>query len=161
MRTETIIELAQREMAAARNFLGDDAPAQTVLIPVLHAIQDEFGHIVPETVAALAQELNISQAEVRGVVSFYHDFRLEPAGRHVLKLCRAESCQASGGEDIAARLARHGLACGETSADGSITVESVYCLGNCALSPAAMLDGKLIGRMSEARLDAIVSGARK
>jgi len=105
----------------------------------------------------VAADLNISKAEVHGAISFYHDFRTAPAGEHVLKICRAEACQSMGAERLVARAReRHGLKMGETTADGRLTLEAVYCLGNCALSPAAMLDGELIGRFDAARLDAIV-----
>lgn len=142
--------------------MGPDVPAQGALLPLLHAVQHEFGYIVPEAIGVIADELNISQAEVRGVVSFYHDFRLEPPGRHTLKICRAEACQALGSERLATHLAsQHKLQAGQTQADGSLTFENVYCLGNCGLGPAAMLDDRLIGRLDEARLDMIVAGARR
>jgi formate dehydrogenase subunit gamma len=104
--------------------------------------------------------LNLSRAEVHGVVTFYHDFRQQPAGQHVLKLCRAESCQARGGEVLAARAeARLGVACGETTADGRVTLEPVYCLGLCSVSPAAMLDDKVIARLDENKLDILLAEA--
>lgn len=131
------------------------------MLPVLHALQEEFGCIPPEALPLVAEALNVSRAEVHGVVTFYHDFRETPAGRHVLKLCRAEACQSVGCEALADHLAvRHGIAAGETSADGSLTVENTYCLGNCALGPAAMLDGELLGRLDADRLDAIVRKAK-
>lgn len=131
------------------------------MLPVLHALQEEFGCIPPEALPLVAEALNVSRAEVHGVVTFYHDFREAPAGRHVLKLCRAEACQSVGCEALADHLAvRHGIAAGETSADGSLTVENTYCLGNCALGPAAMLDGELLGRLDADRLDAIVRKAK-
>jgi len=96
------------------------------------------------------------------VVTFYHDFRREPAGRHVLKLCRAEACQSSGGDRLAARAAaRLGIAMGETAPDRSVTLEPVYCLGLCATAPSAMLDGRVVGRLDETRLDALLAEARK
>lgn len=131
------------------------------LLPILHAIQDALGWVPREAVPRLALALNLSQAEVHGVISFYHDFRSQPPGRHVLKLCRAEACQAMGSEALAARLAdAHALAFGGTSGDGALTLEPVYCLGNCACAPSLMLDGKTIGRVSTAKLDALVSAAR-
>jgi formate dehydrogenase subunit gamma len=162
MHSDKIIALTDRELSRVRSFLGKDADAQTVLLPLLHAVQEEFGYIVPEALPVIAEELNISQAEVRGVVSFYHDFRLEPPGRHVLKLCRAEACQSMGGERLAAHAAsQHALQPGQTTPGSGLTIENVHCLGNCALAPAAMLDDRLIGRMDESKLDAIVAGARK
>ena len=126
------------------------------LLPVLHAIQEEFGFISDAAMRLIALSLNISRAEVYGVVSFYHDFRQAPAGRHVLKLCRAEACQAMGGEANAeALLQRLGLAWGGTTADGRLTVEPIYCLGLCACAPSAMLDGAVYARLDAASLDAL------
>ncbi|PJE28525.1 NADP-reducing hydrogenase subunit HndA [Pseudooceanicola marinus] len=130
------------------------------LLPMLHDIQAAFGHIPETAVPMLAAALNLGRAEVHGVISFYHDFRKAPAGRHVLKICRAEACQSMGGEAMAERLlAQLGLDWHGTSADGRVTVEPVYCLGLCACAPAAMLDETLMGRASEARLMAAVEGA--
>lgn len=129
------------------------------LLQVLHGIADRLGHIPAEAIGRVAQALNLSRAEVHGVVSFYHDFREHPPGRHVLKLCRAESCQAMGSERLAARLERRlGCGFGETTGDGAVTLEAVYCLGNCAASPALLVDGELRGRVSEAKLDRLVDG---
>ena len=131
------------------------------LLPVLHAIQDALGFVPPDAVPRIAHALNLSQAEVHGVITFYHDFRTSPPGRHVLKLCRAEACQAMGSETLASRLTRKlGIDWKETSRDGAVTIEPVYCLGNCALSPALMLDGKLRGRITAEALDAIVDACR-
>lgn len=102
--------------------------------------------------------MNLSRAEVHGVVTFYHDFRDKPAGRHVIKLCRAESCQARGSDALAERAqARLGVAFGDTTADGRVTLEPVYCLGLCSVSPSAMYDGKLIGRLDDKKLDALIA----
>jgi formate dehydrogenase subunit gamma len=104
--------------------------------------------------------LNLSRAEVHGVLTFYHDFRQQPAGRHVLKLCRAESCQARGSDALAARAeARLGVAFGGTTADGRVTLEPVYCLGLCSVSPSAMLDGKIVARLDEKKLDTVLAEA--
>jgi formate dehydrogenase subunit gamma len=150
------------EMASARAFYGADGGGAAPLLPILHALQEAFDCIPANAQPLIAARLNISQAEVRGVISFYHDFRVEPAGRHVLKLCRAEACQSRGCEAVAAHLERaHALAPGATTPDGALTLESVYCLGNCALGPAALLDDRLIGRIDEARADAIVMEARR
>ncbi|HLZ84330.1 MAG TPA: formate dehydrogenase subunit gamma [Caulobacteraceae bacterium] len=122
------------------------------LLPILHALQDTFGCVPREAVPLVAAALNLSRAEVHGVVTFYHDFREAPHGRRVVKLCRAESCQAMGAE-AAGRflLAALGLPSGEpwggTTADGAVTVEAVYCLGLCAVSPAALIDGEPRGRV--------------
>jgi formate dehydrogenase subunit gamma len=128
------------------------------LLPVLHAIQDALGFVPPDAVPRIAQALNLSQAEVHGVISFYHDFRSSPPGRHVLKLCRAEACQAMGAEALATHLTRRlGVAWRETSRDGALTIEPVYGLGNCALSPAVMIDGELYGRVTPARFDKLIA----
>jgi formate dehydrogenase subunit gamma len=132
------------------------------LLPILHALQDEFGYIEEAAEPLIAEALNITRAEVHGVVTFYHDFRREPAGRHVLKLCRAEACQAAGGDPLALRAeARLGVPMGETAADGSVTLEPVYCLGLCALAPSAMLDGRVVARLDETRLDALLAEAQQ
>ncbi|MCP8937667.1 formate dehydrogenase subunit gamma [Alsobacter sp. SYSU M60028] len=131
------------------------------LLPILHALQERFGYVPADAVPLVADALNLSRAEVHGVLTFYHDFRRAPAGRHVLKICRAESCQAMGCESLVEHLAaEHGVTPGGVTADGRLTVETVYCLGNCALSPAAMLDGELIGRLERDGLDALVNAAR-
>jgi formate dehydrogenase subunit gamma len=132
------------------------------LLPILHALQEEFGYIDDAAKPLIADALNISRAEVHGVVTFYHDFRDEPAGRHVLKLCRAEACQAAGGDVLAARAEqRLGIAMGSTAADGSVTLEPIYCLGLCATAPSAMLDGHPVGRLDDERLDALIAQARR
>ncbi|AVW90507.1 formate dehydrogenase subunit gamma [Celeribacter baekdonensis] len=128
------------------------------LLPMLHALQEVYGY-VPETAhAPLCATLNITRAELKGVLSFYHDFRARPSGKHVLKICRAEACQAMGATAMADRvLKKLGLEWHGTTANGAVTVEPVYCLGLCACAPAAMLDGKVIGRVSDARLDAVLA----
>ena len=127
------------------------------LLPILHAIQAEFGYIPQTSVPVIAKGLNISRAEVHGVISFYHDFRETPAGAHVLKLCRAESCQAMGADRVAAHARKSlGIDWHETTRGGQVTLEPVFCLGLCACGPAAIYDGKLIGRIDKARIDAIV-----
>ena len=130
-------------------------------LPILHAIQDTFGYVDDQAIPLIADALNISRAEVVGVIHFYHDFRQQPPGRHVLRLCRAEACQSMGCDGLADRV-RHqlGVDFGETTADGAVTLEAVYCLGNCALSPAAMLDGRLIGRVDPARAEQLLAEAQ-
>ncbi|MCB1427115.1 MAG: formate dehydrogenase subunit gamma [Zhengella sp.] len=128
------------------------------LLPILHDVQHAFGHLPEESLRTIADRLNLSRAEVHGVASFYHDFRQAPAGRHVLKICRAEACQASGGEAVAGRAAsRLKIGFGETTADGAVTLEAVYCLGLCACGPAAMVDGRVVGRVDDAGLDALLA----
>ncbi len=126
------------------------------LLPILHDVQATFGHVPAEAVPFIAQALNLSRAEVHGVVSFYHDFRQEPAGRHVLKLCRAEACQSMNGVAFADKvLKRFGLDWGGTTPDGRLTVDATYCLGLCACAPAAMLDGELMARLTAESIDEI------
>lgn len=125
---------------------------------MLHALQHELGYLDSSLLAAIAEALNISRAEVVGVINFYHDFKQAPVGRHVLRICLAEACQSMG----AAALATHvttmlHTAQGETTRDGAFTLEPVYCLGNCALSPAIMLDGRLYGRVTLDLADRLMS----
>jgi formate dehydrogenase subunit gamma len=131
------------------------------LLPILHEIQEEFGYVPAESLPVIAEALNISKAEVHGVVTFYHDYRRHPAGRHVLKLCRAEACQSMGGDAIAAQIKqRLGIGFHETAKDNSVTLEPVYCLGLCACAPSAMLDGEVIGRLDADKIDEIVEEVR-
>lgn len=132
------------------------------LLPILHEIQEEFGYVPQESLPVIADALNLSNAEVHGVVTFYHDYRREPAGRHVLKLCQAEACQSMGSEKVADKIKRLlGVGFHETSLDGSVTLEPVYCLGLCACAPAAMLDGEVIGRVDDEAIDEIVAEVRR
>ena len=125
------------------------------LLPALHDVQAVFGYIPDEAVRMLAHAFNLSRAEVHGVVTFYHDFRREPAGRHVVKLCQAEACQSLGSRGLTAHAcAAMGVPLGGTTADGRLTLEATYCLGLCATAPSAMIDGAVLGRVTPARLDA-------
>jgi formate dehydrogenase subunit gamma len=128
------------------------------LMPLLHAIQDEWGHVPAQVVGPIAQALNLSRAEVHGVITYYHHFRSEPAGRQVIQICRAESCQACGSEALV-RMAEKALGCtmGQTSADGSVTLEPVYCLGLCASSPAIQVNEQLHARVTSEGLERILS----
>ena len=129
---------------------------------MLHALQEAFGYVPEPAIPMIAQARNLSRAEVHGVFTFYHDFRHQPAGRRVLKLCRAEACQAAGGDALAARAeAKLGVTMGHTTADDRVTLEPIYCLGLCATAPSAMLDGRLVGRLDEARIDALVAEAQR
>jgi formate dehydrogenase subunit gamma len=120
------------------------------LLPILHAVQASFGFVPQTALPQIAAALSLTKAEVHGVVSFYHDFREAPAGRHVLKLCRAEACQAVGADAVAGRIkAALGIDWHETTPDGRVTLEPVFCLGLCACGPAAMVDGRLVGRCDE------------
>jgi formate dehydrogenase subunit gamma len=130
-------------------------------LPILHDLQEQFGYIDDAVIPVIADALNISRAETLGVVSFYHDFRRAPVDGRVLKLCRAESCQSMGCEDLVSRLEhRHGVKVDDDNNHSGLHVETVYCLGNCALSPAALLDGAPIGRLDRDRIDAIVAAAQ-
>lgn len=130
------------------------------LLPLLHAIQEEAGRIDDAAIPAIAAALNLSRADVHGVVTFYHDFRRTMPGRHVVKLCRAESCQARGGAAVEAQAVRRlGVAMGETRADGQVTLDPVYCLGLCAIGPNALVDGRPVARIDEAALERIAAEA--
>ena len=139
------------ERAAA--ILLDQGSGEGRLLPVLHAVQEAFGHVPADAVPILAEHFNLSRAEIHGTISFYHDFRREPPGRHVLKLCRAEACQAMGAdrlhEDVKQQL---GIGWHGTTADGRVTLEPVFCLGLCATAPAALLDDKPLVRLEAAAL---------
>lgn len=149
------------EASRAQAIIDDLKALPGASLPILHALQEEFGHIPAEAIPLIAEALILSQAEVVGVLNFYHDFRQEPAGRHVLKVCRAESCQSMGCESLVSHLEqRLGVRMGETTPDGDLTLATVYCLGNCALSPAVMLDHDLYGRVSAERADRILDAAR-
>lgn len=143
------------------DILAAHAGLEGALLPILHAVQATFGYVPQETLPAIAAHLNISRAEIHGVVSFYHDFREAPAGRHIVKLCRAEACQAMGADRVAAHAKAvlnvdwHG-----TTPDRAVTLEPVFCLGLCACAPAALVDGQVIGRVDEARMDTILAGCR-
>jgi formate dehydrogenase subunit gamma len=128
------------------------------LLPILHDIQETFGYVPEPAEPMIAEALNLSRAEVHGVVTFYHDFRREPAGRHVLKLCRAEACQAAGGDALAEQCeSKLGVKFGGTTTDGRVTLEPVYCLGLCSVSPSAMLDGRIVARLDEKKLDKLIA----
>jgi formate dehydrogenase subunit gamma len=131
------------------------------LLPILHAVQDGLGYVPPDAVPRIATALNLSRAEVHGVVSFYHHFRSTPPGRRVLQLCRAEACQSMGAERLATQVReRLGIDFHETTSDGAVSLEPVYCLGNCACAPAAMLDGEVWGRLSPERVDVLLAETR-
>lgn len=130
------------------------------LIEILHGVQEALGWVPEAALPALADALNLSRAEVHGVVTFYHDFRRQPAGQHVLKLCRAEACQSMGVDALVAHVEdRLGIKCGSTSSDGRVTFEAVYCLGLCATAPSAMIDGQVVGRLTAPKLDALLKDA--
>ncbi|HEV2365498.1 MAG TPA: formate dehydrogenase subunit gamma [Caulobacteraceae bacterium] len=147
--------------ARAAEIIEAHAHLEGALLPVLRALADEFGWIPDEAAALAAEQLNLSRAEVHGAVTFYHDFRREPPGRHVLRLCRAEACQARGGREVEAQAkAALGLDFGDTSADGAITLEAAYCLGLCASGPAAMFDGRPMAGLTGDRLEQLIASSR-
>jgi len=156
------MQAASTNIASRATAIIDEMKAlEGPLLPILHEIQEEFGHVPAETLPLIATALNISKAEVHGVVTFYHDYRNHPAGRHVLKVCRAEACQSMGGDAIAAQISQAlGIGFHETAKDNSVTLEPVYCLGLCACAPAAMLDGEVIGRLDADKIEEIVQGVR-
>jgi formate dehydrogenase subunit gamma len=132
------------------------------LLPILHAVQEALGHVPPAAVPVIAEALNLTRAEVHGVISFYHYFRETPPGRHTIRLCRAEACQAMNQRALEAHARRRlGVDFHHTTAGGAFSLEPVYCLGNCALSPAMMVDGELYGRVTPERFDAIVADWEK
>jgi len=142
--------------------IAEHAKQEGATLVILHALQEAFGYVPEAAIPMVAQALNLSRAEVHGVFTFYHDFRHKPAGRHVLKLCRAEACQAAGGDALATRAeSKLGVSLGNTTAYDRVTLEPIYCLGLCATAPSAMLDGRLVGRLDEKRLDALVAETQR
>lgn len=157
MRPSEAAPSAEHIAAIIDEHLGLEGP----LLPMLHGLQEAFGHVPQAAVPLIAEALNQTRAEIHGVVSFYHDFRKAPAGRHMLRICRAEACKAVGGDAVAAAvLERLGVDWHGTTADGAVTVEPVYCLGLCACGPAAMLDATLVGRADAGRIEAALEEAR-
>jgi formate dehydrogenase subunit gamma len=147
-------------LALVRDIVAAHRGQRGALLPVLHAVQEELGYVPWEAIPMLADELNLSRADVHGVVTFYHDFRSAPAGRTTIRICRGEACQAVGAERLVSHVREScGMSLGETRADGSLTVEQVFCLGNCALGPAAQVNGRLQGRVDEAKLASLLDEA--
>jgi formate dehydrogenase subunit gamma len=157
------INIAKGDVPTRTRAIVDNLKAlEGPLLPILHEIQHEFGYVPREALPVIANELNLSRAEVHGVVTFYHDYRDHPAGRHVLKLCRAEACQSMGADRLAARVKELlGIDFHQTTLDGSVTLEPVFCLGLCACGPSAMLDGELHARLDDAAVEALVAEARQ
>lgn len=147
-------ESRSRVDAIVDRLQGEPGP----LLLVLHAVQEALGCIPPAAVPLIAEGLNLSRAEVHGVVSFYHYFRDRPPGRHTVRICRAEACQAMNGDALAEHARRSlGIGFHETTAGGSFTLEPVYCLGNCACSPAIMIDRELYGRVTPQRFEELLA----
>lgn len=156
--TISATDVAARTMAVIGQMKSLEGP----LLPILHGVQDEFGYVPEDALPVIARELNLSRAEVHGVMTFYHDYRHHPAGRHVLKLCRAEACQSMGGDGLADRVRQLlGIDFHQTTSDGSVTLEPIYCLGLCACAPAAMLDGEVFGRVDDEAALELVAEARR
>jgi formate dehydrogenase subunit gamma len=150
--------MGPNESETVRRIVSDMKDRPGPLIEVLHSVQAALGYVPPDAVPILAEALNLSRAEVHGVVTFYHFFRETPPGRHTVSLCRAEACKSMGADALADHAkGRLGVDFHETTADGKFTLEPVYCLGNCALSPAVMVDGRLYGRLTPERFDALVA----
>jgi formate dehydrogenase subunit gamma len=149
------------DAARAETIVSEHAGLEGPMLPILHALQHEFGHVDEAAAPLIAKALNLTRAEVHGVITFYHDFRREPVGRHVLKLCRGEACQSMGSEALARDfLGKLGIDWHGSTADGELTVEPVYCLGLCACSPAALLDDEVIGRLDAESLAEAVDAVR-
>jgi len=128
-----------------------------MLVQILHGFVERYGFVGDEAIRQIANELNLSRAEVHGVVSFYHDFRTEPPGEHVVKICQAEACQAMGSRALTSHAEEKlGVALNNTRSDGGVTLEPVYCLGNCACSPAVMIGEKVYGRVDNEKLDGLL-----
>jgi formate dehydrogenase subunit gamma len=150
------------DAARGAEIIAEHQKVKGATLVILHALQEAFGYVPEPAIPMVALALNLSRAEVHGVFTFYHDFRHEPAGKRVLKLCRAEACQAAGGDALAARAeAKLGISLGNTTPDQRVTLEPIYCLGLCATAPSAMLDGRVVGRLDEKRIDALVAEAQR
>jgi len=148
--------------ARGAEIISEHSHREGATLVILHALQESFGYVPEPAMTMVASALNLSRAEVFGVFTFYHDFRKEPAGRHVLKLCRAEACQAAGCDALVARAeAKLGIDIGATTPDARVTFEPVYCLGLCATAPSAMLDGRVVGRLDAARIDALITETQR
>jgi formate dehydrogenase subunit gamma len=143
-----------------RGIVAQHARERGPLIVILHAIQERLGHVPAAAIPTLASALNLSRADVHGVVTFYRDFRSQPGGNVTLRVCRAEACAAVGAETLLSSLSDVlGIAVGETTADGSTTLDEVFCLGNCALGPSAQLNGRVHGRVTQDRALALIAGS--
>ncbi|RLA29276.1 MAG: formate dehydrogenase subunit gamma [Gammaproteobacteria bacterium] len=141
----------------ATEIIQEYSAAPEMLVQILHAFVARFAYLSDEAIRQISLELNLSRADVHGVVSFYHDFRTEPPGEHIVKICVAESCQAMGSRELTAQVEEKlGIKIKETTDDGQVTLEPVYCLGNCACSPAIMIDEKVYGRVDASKLDGLI-----
>jgi formate dehydrogenase subunit gamma len=151
-----------RDAERARQLIEELQDIPGALLPILHALQAEFGYVDKTVVPIVARALNISRAEVHGTISFYHDFRKIPPGRHILKMCRAEACQSMGCDELIRHVEnRLDIQLGQTTPDGTFTVEPIFCLGLCSKSPSVMLDGSPYGRVTPEVLDSLLDNARR
>jgi len=149
--------LSPEQRSAVRAALDANRGAAGALLPILHAVQDALGYVPEAAVPVIAHDLNLSRAEVHGMLSFYHYFRTQPSGNHIIYLCRAEACQSMGARELEAHVRqRLGVDFHETTADGEFTLEPVYCLGNCACAPSIMVDKTLHGRVDAERFEALL-----
>ncbi|MFD1516692.1 formate dehydrogenase subunit gamma [Pseudonocardia yunnanensis] len=159
--TTDVTDLAAVRAEHVRNIATTLRDVRGPLLPILHAIQEDLEYIDPADVPVIADVLNLAVAEVHGVVTFYRDFRRAPAGRTTVRVCQAEACQAVGAEALGEHAKRRtGVGFGETTSDGAVTLDEVFCLGNCALGPAVQVGDRLHGRVTPARLDALLGEAR-
>lgn len=151
--------LTASQTATIRVVIDRESHRQGPLLPLLHGVQQELGFIPPEAVPEIARALHLSRAEVHGVLSFYHQFRSRPAGRTIVQICRAEACQARGSRQLELHAKNSlGLDYGDTSSDGAVTLEPVYCLGNCASGPSVRVDDKVFARVDSERFDELLAG---
>jgi len=147
------------DASIATEIINNFGAKPEMLVQILHAFVSRYSYISDEAIRQIANELNLSRADVHGVVSYYHDFRTSPPGKRVVKICQAESCQAMGSRELTAHAENVlGVAMSETSTDGELTLEPVYCLGNCACSPAVMIDNEVFGRVDAAKFDGLLDG---
>ena len=151
--------MANMNRTTVSEIIAEFSSKPEMLVQILQTIVSRFGWVPPETIRQLAEELNLSRADVHGVVEYYHDFRTEEPGKHIVKICQAEACQAMGGRELTDH-AKKTLAVGFHDTNNDVTLEPVYCLGNCACSPAVMINGKTYGRVDESRFDALLDSVR-
>jgi formate dehydrogenase subunit gamma len=151
--------ISQNEQQSISALVGQYTQLPGALLPLLHAIQSDLGYVPDSAVPIIAKGLNLSRAEVHGVISFYHDFKTTPVGRHTVQVCRAEACQSMGSRQLEAHAKQTlGIDYGETTADGAVTLEPVYCLGNCACSPSVRIDDAIYARVDTDLFDDLMSG---
>lgn len=154
-REESVAAFEPWNEQRAGEIIAAELDREGAALPILHALQAAFGYVPHDAVPMVASALNLTRAEVYGIVTFYHEFREHPPGRHMLHVCRAEACQSLGADALHARMRQKlGVEWHGTTADGAVTVEPVFCLGLCAVGPAALLDGRPIGRLDDAKLQA-------